>query len=71
VLLYTSRGGTDPSTSIDLLPSRLLVVQQADDSLQLRTPDGSLQLPALPGVDLITPIPARPLYPPMLYPWGY
>jgi hypothetical protein len=71
VLLYASRAGADPSASISLLPSRLLLVQRAGHTLELRTPDGSLQLPALPGVDLITPIPSRPLDSLMLYPWSY
>jgi hypothetical protein len=71
VLLYASRAGADPSASISLLPSRLLLVQRSGHTLELRTPDGSLQLPALPGVDLITPIPSRPLDSLMLYPWSY
>jgi hypothetical protein len=70
-LLYEYTAATGGATGLALLPSQVVAFSAADQSIQLGTLDGSLKLPALPGIDLILPRTTTWLYPSVLYPWGY
>jgi hypothetical protein len=54
-----------------ILPSGLFALQSGGAAVQVRTPDGALRLPALPGIDQIVPRSDTPVYPTALYPRNY
>ena len=70
-LLFTLSPGGDFPTSLTLLPSGLFALQGGGAAVQVRTPDGAVRLPALPGIDQIMPRPDSPLYPTALFPRNY
>jgi hypothetical protein len=70
-LLYRLSAGGDLPPGLTFLPSGLIALGGGGAPLQVRSLDGAVRLPALPGIDQILPRAATPVYPTALYPRDY